>query len=99
MFHRIQRAYYLEARSPSDPAILVELAADLGLDPAHFANTLASHKIEAALQDRFYLRCRLQATTFPSLALKLRDGYRWINRGWERYEAVLTRFEQLITEE
>lgn len=75
MFHRIQRAYYLEARNPSYPVILVELAADLGLDPARFANTLASPEIEAALQDQFYLRRQLQATTFPSLALELHDGY------------------------
>ena len=99
MFHRIQRAYYLEARNPSDTAVLAELAADLGLNSARFAAALASPEIEAALQDQFHLRRRLQATAFPSLVLELRSSYRWISRGWEEHEAVLTRLEQLIAEE
>ena len=99
MFHRIQRAYYLEARNPSDTTVLAELAADLGLDSARFAAALASPEIDAALQDQFHLRRRLQATAFPSLVLELRSSYRWISRGWEEHEAVLTRLEQLIAEE
>ncbi|MEE3257753.1 MAG: DsbA family protein [Candidatus Latescibacterota bacterium] len=98
MFHRIQRAYYLEARNPSDVTVLVELAADLGMDSARFVAALASCEIEAALQDQFRLRRRLQATAFPSLLLELRGIYRWINRGWENGEVVLTRFEELIAE-
>ena len=99
IFERIQRAYYLEARNPSDTTVLAELAADLGLDSARFAAALASPEIEAALQDQFHLRRRLQATAFPSLVLELRSSYRWISRGWEEHEAVLTRLEQLIAEE
>ena len=99
IFDRIQHAYYLEARNPSDTAVLAELAADLGLDSARFAAALASPEIEAALQDQFHLRRRLQATAFPSLVLELRSSYRWISRGWEEHEAVLTRLEQLIAEE
>ena len=85
------------ATYPACRAVLA--AADLGLDSARFAAALASPEIEAALQDQFHLRRRLQATAFPSLVLELRSGYRWISRGWEGYEAVLTRLEQLIAEE
>ena len=96
MFHRIQRAYYLEARNPSDAAVHAELAADLGMDSVRFVAALTSREIEAALQDQLRLRRRLQATAFPSLLLELRGSYRWINRGWEDREVVLTRFEELI---
>ena len=79
-----------------DTAVLAELAADLGMDSVRFVAALTSREIEAALQDQFRLRRRLQATTFPSLLLELRGSYRWINRGWEDREVVLTRFEELI---
>lgn len=37
MIHAIQKAYYLQARNPSERETLIELAAELGLDPGRFA--------------------------------------------------------------
>jgi putative protein-disulfide isomerase len=97
MFHRIQRAYYLEARNPSDSATLVEIAAELELDTVRFAQDLASEAVEEALQEDFHLRRQLQAKAFPSLVLKLRDTYRFVGRGWEATETVLARLGQTLT--
>jgi putative protein-disulfide isomerase len=47
MTERIQRAYYLEARNPSDDSTLIELAADIGLDCERFADDLASADAQA----------------------------------------------------
>lgn len=84
MFHRIQRAYYAEARNPSDASTLIELASELGLHSERFASDLASEKIDEALHDDFAQRRRLQANSFPSLVLSRADTSRphWIARGW-----------------
>ena len=82
MFHRIQRAYYTEARNPSDASTLVELAGELGLNVERFTNDLDSTQIEEALHDDFAQRRRLQANSFPSLVLSLGERSRWIARGW-----------------
>jgi len=82
MFHRIQRAYYLEARNPSDTSTLVELADELGLEVERFKNDLASEVIEQELHNDFTQRRRLQANAFPSLVLACGERSRWIARGW-----------------
>ena len=92
MFHRIQRAYYTEARNPADVSTLVELAAELDLDAERFASDLASAQIEEALHDDFAQRRRLQANSFPSLVLSCDERSRWIARGWlaaDEVEAAL----------
>ena len=88
MFHRIQHAYYLQARNPSDATTLVELAAELHLDAPRFAEDLNSPAIEQRLQDDFILRRRLQATAFPSLVLAHGQRSRWIARGWQHSAEV-----------
>ncbi len=67
MTGRIQRAYYREARNPSDDETLVELAADIGLDAARFAADLRSPRIEAALHDEIGRARTIGANGFPSL--------------------------------
>jgi putative protein-disulfide isomerase len=46
---RIQRAYYLEARNPSDNETLVELAADIGLDVERFSADLVAEATQRSL--------------------------------------------------
>ena len=70
MFRAIQRAYYLEARNPSLPEVLIGLAGEIGLDEQTFADQLASEHVELMLQNDFDLRRRLGATAFPSLVLE-----------------------------
>lgn len=67
MSGRIQQAYYREARNPSDIATLVELAADIGLDAAQFAEALDSPRIHAALGDEIGRARAIGADGFPSL--------------------------------
>ncbi len=72
----IQRAYYREARNPSDAATLVALADELGLDAARFADDLDSEPVRTALQAEIDAARALGASSFPSLVLQL-DGSRW----------------------
>lgn len=96
MFTRIQQAYYLEARNPADVETLVALAGELPIDRERFAADLSSTAVEDALQEDFHLRRSLQATSFPSLVLQVKDNYRWLSRGWERQDIVLARLAEIL---
>ncbi len=69
MVRAVQRAYYLDARNPSERDTLVALAGEIGLDTGRFeadldaAETCAVHDAEMALVRRLGIR------GFPSLVL------------------------------
>ena len=67
MFRAIQRAYYLEARNPSEIETLVELAVDLELNSNQFRTSIQSVEVEALLQRDFDTRRKLGANQFPTL--------------------------------
>lgn len=69
MLDAIQRAYYQQARNPSDEDTLVELAVELGIDGEAFRGRLRDPEIEAALKAHLALRSQLGASSFPSLGI------------------------------
>ncbi len=76
MTEAIQRAYYREARNPSDEGVLIELAGELGLDVEGFRRDLASDETEKTLQKEIALCHEINADSFPSLILE-RGDKRW----------------------
>ena len=89
MYHRIQRAYYLEARNPSDVDTLTDLARSLSLDTERFIRDLVSPDIERRLQDDFTLRRALSVNQFPSLIFDYHGDQIWLASGYEEPEMVL----------
>jgi len=71
MIAAIQRAYYLQARNPSDNDVLIELADEIGCDTDQFALQLDSEAIGQALQQDLELTRTLGVQGFPSLVLKI----------------------------
>jgi putative protein-disulfide isomerase len=69
MTRAIQRAYYLEARNPSDTSTLTELAGELGLDTAAFVRDLASSSVDRAFTDERARARALGVDSYPSLVL------------------------------
>ncbi len=69
MIEAIQDAYYMQARNPSDRDTLLELAAEIGLDPEHFARDLDADAVAERLQADFATRDRFGVQGFPSLIL------------------------------
>lgn len=67
MVESIQRAYYLHAMNPSEPAVLRELAAELGLDAGRFATDISAPATAAELQRQIALARRLGIDSYPSL--------------------------------
>ena len=96
MFKALQRAYYLEARNPSDMSTHIFLAGELGLDTNQFAEDMDSARVEELLQKDFEVRRELGVRGFPSLILKTDDAYRWIVNGWASLEDVEMRLEALF---
>ncbi len=77
MIHAIQRAYYLEARNPSDEDTLIDLAGEIGLDPTAFSPLLNAPATRQTLEDEIAEARALGVDSFPSLVLQLRGGGRW----------------------
>ena len=69
----IQRAYYQEARNPSDNETLIEIAEEIGLNAAHFRRDLHAAATEQSLAQDIHLTRKLQADSFPGLVLKIDD--------------------------
>jgi len=67
MIFAIQKAYYLQARNPSDADVLIDLAGDIGLDTVHFAAALQAAETQQRLLRACELARNIGAQGFPSL--------------------------------
>ena len=66
----IQKAYYLEARNPSDKNTLIKLAGEIGLEEQAFAEQLDSTETDGELQRQISFAQEIGAMGFPSLILQ-----------------------------
>ena len=82
MLAAIQRAYYQEARNPSDTETLTALAADIGLDPSEFELALHSPETQTQLTEDFALRSTIGAYSFPRVGLLEGDQAQLLTTGW-----------------
>jgi len=96
MTNRIQRAYYLEARNPSDNSTLIELAADLGLDVERFAAHLADATTEQMLTAEIRSSRAMWINSFPSLAVVSDAVQNHIALDYTDAQAMLRQIETLI---
>jgi len=82
MFAAIQRAYYEEARDPSERATLVALGVELGFDDGSFAEAIDAPETRRQLAEDFALRDRFGVSGFPSLALERGEERGLLTSGW-----------------
>jgi len=97
MFAALQRAYYLEARNPSDESTHLALAGELGLDTDQFAEDLVSPRVADLLEKDFARRRELGVREFPSLILESDEGRHSIVRGWATLESVRQHLKPHLT--
>lgn len=76
MSKAIQRAYYQQARNPSEVDTLVEVAVEIGLDRERFVQDIASEQTERELQRQLAFAHSIGANSYPSLTLSI-NGSRW----------------------
>jgi putative protein-disulfide isomerase len=92
---RIQRAYYLEARNPSNNDTLIELAADIGLNATQFATDLTAASTHAGLLDEIQRARGLGINGFPSLAVVSPAGLYHIGLNYLDAQPMLEQIESI----
>lgn len=95
MTDRIQRAYYLEARNPSDNDTLIELAADIGLDAGTFRDDLLSPQTQQQLIEEIQASRAMGIDSFPSLAVEKAQRLFHIGLNYTDAEAMQQQIESI----
>jgi len=85
----IQRAYYTQARNPSDEETLVELAEEVGLDVAAFRDALRSEDVNRELEEEIRQAREMDVDSFPALVYRDRNGIRPIPVDYTNAEPML----------
>lgn len=96
---RIQQAYYLEARNPSDDATLVQLAGELGFDEADYAATLGSDTVRDAFASDQSQCAVFGVQGFPSLVLRRGDNAWRIRIDYNDPDTSLADIDQALSAE
>lgn len=96
MIGAIQEAYYLNARNPSERAVLVELARESGLDAQLFAALLDDPAVSEELQSEIALARSMGADSFPSLRLQLGAAHHPIGIDYNAAGPMLDAIEVLL---
>jgi len=90
MLFAIQQAYYLQAKNPSDNAVLLQLAADTGLDAARFKVDFFSTECARLLQQDLQMAVNLGVHSFPSLVLTHNDTNALISIDYTNSENIVS---------
>lgn len=96
MTKAIQRAYYQEARNPSDTITLLELADEIGLNVLYFEKDLSSTKVDNELQYELDFSRALFVESYPSLVLKVENENFLISINYTNSEEMLDKIKSLI---
>ncbi|MDH3688482.1 MAG: DsbA family protein [Gammaproteobacteria bacterium] len=96
MIDMIQRAYYLNARNPSDKQTLVELAEEIGLERDQFEAELGSAEVERTLRQEVAWARSVGADGFPSVLLEKDGRMLWLVRGYSKAEPIIERLASAL---
>ena len=95
MAEAIQRAYYREARNPSDISVLMELAEEIGLHQKRFSSQIHSEKTARILQQDLSYCQQNKVQGFPFLGLETQKGLEVISAGYCNLDELLHRSASL----
>ena len=94
MTSTIQKAYYQQARNPSDDQTLIELACEIGLDKQTFIDDFHSEKVKAVLQQEVDFSREMFVESFPSLILKADNNISSIEIDYTNYQPMLDQVKE-----
>jgi putative protein-disulfide isomerase len=97
MTHRIQSAYYTEARNPSEHEVLVQLAAEIDLDVTLFRDAVTAESTQQQLLDEIAQSRRFNVDSFPSLLLDMGGSHWRVPVDYNDAEVVLGMIRQILT--
>lgn len=81
-FHRLQEAFYVEARNLNDMAELLDLAEPWGVDRRWLADALGAETIIHATRQSFERASKLAAHALPTVLFELGDGPQLVCGGY-----------------
>jgi len=88
MFKAIQTAFYAEGRDVTQPTVLADLAAGLGVDAAAFLQAFDSDAARAKTQAHFRQARQAGVRGFPTLILQQDSQLHSVSNGWLPLETV-----------
>ena len=101
MYDAIQRAYFLEARNPSDAEALECVAAEIGLDRKQFTEDLGSDHINRIFQLELESVAKLGVSGFPTIVVKRESPgelarYDLLTAGFSDIDVLRDRLSRLL---
>jgi len=96
MTYSIQRAYYLEARNPSDNKTLIELANEVGLNRTQFRQDLISDEINQQLFNELKIARKLQLNSFPGFILTSDTQSMHIQPDYHHASQILNKIHNVV---
>jgi putative protein-disulfide isomerase len=90
MLYAIQKAYYLQARNPSNNDVLIQLSAEIGLNANRFETDLFSKSCENVFKNDLQLTSDLGVSAFPSLVLSNKDSNALIHIDYTSSETIVS---------
>lgn len=94
MIELIQKAYYLQAKNPSNDSTLIKLASGLDINLEKFAKNLNDNKTQQIFHGDITLAKKLGATGFPSLFFQNQAHIHCLQIDYNNPQAIL---KQIIT--
>lgn len=98
IINEIQKAYYLNAKNPSDDDILIEIANNLALDKEIFKNDLNSEETKNVLSQEIKLSQQLGVQGFPSLVFENKKDRTLLRIDYNNAENIIEQIDELIAE-
>ncbi len=95
MILAIQRAYYVQAKNPSDADTLVDLARDLGLNVQWFTTDLHSSVVDQELQQEIAFARQHEVQGFPTLLIEHPGGYTRIMHDYKNPQIMIDKILEL----
>jgi len=97
MTYAIQKAYYLEARNPSNTDTLIELADEIGCNKQQFEKDLSAGFINDMLEQELSLARTLKLNSFPGFLLLDNQQHKHISPDYHNVEKILMKINQGFT--
>ncbi|MFK8028096.1 MAG: DsbA family protein [Gammaproteobacteria bacterium] len=94
MTYAIQKAYYLEARNPSDNDTLIKLAGEIGINAEQFHRDLLSPEINHELSDELTTARDLELNSFPSFLLTEGEKRLPISPDYQHADVLLEKIQR-----
>jgi putative protein-disulfide isomerase len=98
MLEAIQRAYYQQARNPSNTDTLIALAREIGLDVSNFHQALTAPQTQTMLRQEIAQAEALSVDSYPSLVLAINSSHWPVPIDYTNADNILATIDWLLEE-